>query len=635
MIKNLKHSVTFPTNGISLKGDLSFQPGVTAIIGDNGNGKTFGSIEMVRYLLFGKKALRGPAKDYKTLEAQGTIEIQGNDYTVYRGAKTEWLKDAEDQTLAVGAEAVSQKFIEILGFGLDVFDVVCASVQKESDKLSKMLPTARRRLIDEVIGLSSNEAVEKACRDEARALKRDADVLSDNLIPVEMPVKPDGYRPSSEIKAELDALKRDADQRRNLQAAIDRHTYPEPATVAEPEGDVDALQQYEDNRRVRESDIARAKAELARIPEAQWTQDELDNARSRIEYENEVAARGAKPTLDLPISQIEDMIHAWNHIQALKKIGSVEVSCPSCNHSFQPGVDLPLEPAFTLKQLNEELAAVHRWSEPLPMVLAGPKLSTKQIAEGQLALARAGDRETLLAAAWLKPMDDLSAQLAKTRAAKAEYAAYIKAHNSWAVDVTAAEALRLSLEEMGASPAGSMDDLDKAYVEARIYETQMDNFGRARQQYDDTLEAIGAKQAKSLAYKKGAEALVKARASVKEYLAPSLSRVASALIHEMSGGVLSNMLIDEDMNVTVDGQDISTLSGAGSTVANLSLRLALGQVLVRNILPIFIADEADADLSNSRAQFTAEALGNLKDQLKQIIVITHKEVTVADHIITR
>lgn len=180
-----------------------------------------------------------------------------------------------------------------------------------------------------------------------------------------------------------------------------------------------------------------------------------------------------------------------------------------------------------------------------------------------------------------------------------------------------------------------MDDLDKAYVEARVYETQMHAFDRDSKAQAELNAVIAEKLRRAAEYKRGGEALVKARASVKAYLAPSLSRVSTALIQQMSGGVFSNMVVDEEMNVTVDGQDIATLSGAGSTVANLSLRLALGQVLVRNIFPVFISDEGDADLSTSRAQFTAECLSNLKDQLNQIIIITHKDVTTADHVITR
>lgn len=631
MIKDLKYSVTFPTNGISLKGDLSLQPGLTAIIGDNGAGKTFGSIELTRYLLFGKKALRGPAKDYKTLEAQGTFDIQGQSYSVYRGPKSEWIKDAAGDTLAVNAEAVTQKFTEILGFGLDVFDVVCASVQKESDKLSKMLPAARKRLIDEVIGLSSNEAVEKACRDEAKALKRDGDVLQDSLTTLIQPIKPEGYRPSSEVKGHLDILKREQEQRRNLQATIDR-CGPPPEHMNEPEGDLIALQDHEDARSVRTAQIIWAKNELAKIPEALWTAEELAAASAHIERASELARRGPKPTMTR--EEAEAVIAAWSHRAAMNKIGDTEVDCPECGHRFAPGTELGPEPVVSRKDAAEQLTRNDLWSTPLPNMPDGPTLSAKQIAEGHLALARAPDKVELLATATLPLMENKSLELADLRKAQADFFANHQAHERWQILHDAATAAQEALDTMPPS-SDSVDDLDKAYVEARVYETQMHAFDRDSKAQAELNTIIAEKLRRAAEYKRGGEALVKARASVKAYLAPSLSRVSTALIQQMSGGVFSNMVVDEEMNVTVDGQDIATLSGAGSTVANLSLRLALGQVLVRNIFPVFISDEGDADLSTSRAQFTAECLSNLKDQLNQIIIITHKDVTTADHVITR
>lgn len=631
MIKDLKYSVTFPTNGISLSGDLSLQPGLTAIIGDNGAGKTFGSIELARYLLFGKKALRGPAKDYKTLEAQGTFDIQGQSYSVYRGPKSEWIKDAAGDTLAVNAEAVTQKFTEILGFGLDVFDVVCASVQKESDKLSKMLPAARKRLIDEVIGLSSNEAVEKACREEAKALKRDGDVLQDSLTTLVQPIKPEGYRPSSEVKGHLDILKREQEQRRNLQATIDR-CGPPPEHMDEPEGDLLALEDHEEARRARAAEIIRAKTELSKIPDAEWTAEELAAAARRNEIAAELRRRGPCPTMTR--EGAEATIAAWSHRLALNKIGDTEVDCPECCHHFSPGTELGPEPEFTSLDATRQLEQHALWAAPLPDMPEGPSLTAKEILDGHLALSRAGDREALLAATWLPQLEDRSAKLSALRKAQADYFANHQAYDRWQTLSDAAMAAQEALESMPPS-VGSVDALDKAYVEARVYETQMHAFDRDSKAQAELNTVIAEKLRRAAEYKRGGEALVKARASVKAYLAPSLSRVSTALIQQMSGGVFSNMVVDEEMNVTVDGQDIATLSGAGSTVANLSLRLALGQVLVRNIFPVFISDEGDADLSTSRAQFTAECLSNLKDQLNQIIIITHKDVTTADHVITR
>src|SRR3546814_15623569 len=89
------------------------------------------------------------------------------------------------------------------------------------------------------------------------------------------------------------------------------------------------------------------------------------------------------------------------------------------------------------------------------------------------------------------------------------------------------------------------------------------------------------------------------------FRSPSLSRVATSLIHQMTNGVLTSVEVDEDMNIMVDGQDIATLSGAGATVANLAIRIGLGRVLVSRIFPVFIGDEIDSAMDAERAEATA------------------------------
>jgi DNA repair protein SbcC/Rad50 len=44
----------------------------------------------------------------------------------------------------------------------------------------------------------------------------------------------------------------------------------------------------------------------------------------------------------------------------------------------------------------------------------------------------------------------------------------------------------------------------------------------------------------------------------------------------MTGGQRSVVVVDQEFDVTVDGQRLDTLSGSGKAVANLALRLGLG-----------------------------------------------------------
>src|SRR3546814_4452753 len=173
----------------------------------------------------------------------------------------------------------------------------------------------------------------------------------------------------------------------------------------------------------------------------------------------------------------------------------------------------------------------------------------------------------------------------------------------------------------------------QALVEARVYEKLIAAYEAQQVAWEKAQGQIEDAKQKAKDYTEGAEALAEARGLVKAYLAPSLSRVATSLIHQMTNGVLTSVEVDEDMNIMVDGQDIATLSGAGATVANLAIRIGLGRVLVSRIFPVFIGDEIDSDMDAERAEATAVALSSLTDQLEQVLIVTHKQFEHADRVV--
>lgn len=636
MIKSLNYSVTFPTNGISLSGSYDFEPGLTAVTGGNGSGKTFGTIEMIRYMLFGKRALRGPASDYKSLKSVMTAEIAGEEYTVERTSKTESLKDRGGEIIAVGAEAVNAKLQKLLGMSLDVFDVVCAAVQKESDRLSKLQPAARKRLIDETVGLTANEQVEKDCKDEAKGLLREADALRSTLVVPVDPVIPAGYRPSDQVGVELESMKGTLARARELQKLVDA-VGAEPVQPEAAEPDVVALERHEQKRLALVAEIASAERQLAALPLAEYTEEQLNSAEAFLEYKRDVAARGEKPKLDE--AQINDWEDHHNRVALADKLGEVEVICPSCTTSFCPGHTRPVTPAgewYSREGLQLQRAALARWATPVIVGLTTgfPELTATQIAAGRAALANAEQRAGLLVVTWQTVGDDRSTELADARQGQVQWRIFERDHNRWQERERAGAIAELELSKLPQVSEADVTVLNDSYVAARIYESQLEAWTRASAAYATALEDIEDRVRRADDYKLGAKRLAETRLKFKSHLVPTLSRIASSLIGQMTGGVLTSVIVDEDMNITVNGQDIATLSGAGSTVANLALRIALGQVLVRGVLPIFMADEADSDMEEARAEYTMECLANLNQQLRQIIVITHKPVKFTDQVLS-
>jgi DNA repair protein SbcC/Rad50 len=630
MIENLTYAVSFPSNDISLSGDLSFQPGITAVVGRNGSGKTFAANEMVRYMLFGKKALRGPASDYKNLEGRMTVVIGGKRFTILRGKK-ESVADESGKLVALKAEAVTQFIVSQLGFDLDVFDVICAARQKDSERLTRLRPAERKKMIDDIVGLSQNEAVEKQCRDEAKQLRRDAETLKDTVVEAVEPVRPDAYRKSEEIFQELRAAKA-VEQRRSELEKIISAVGPEPMQPVEARrSDIEELEQWEKTRIEGEARYNELRRRIDAIPELDFTEEQLDNAEAWLDFAEEVDRRGPPPTLER--AAVEAEIEQWHRYNALKDQERHEVDCPKCSHIFLTGLPVPDQPTTPLRVLTTELAAIEAWAEPL-VEPEGPSIigfaTRKEVVAARAALAKQDEKRQLEAEIGsLVLLNSKDHELVQARRVEAQWEAFLEAQADWNERVADAEDAR---QELATLPAPvDVDALNEAFTDARVYETQHEAYLVAKKREDELTATIVEKLAKAESYKEGAEALKRTRATFKAFLAPSLGRVASAFISQMTGGKFDSVIVDEEMNIAVNGQDVSTMSGAQATLANLALRLALGQILTAKVFPVFLGDEIDSDCDDEWAPLVAEALGRLKSQLKQIILISHKQFDWADH----
>lgn len=629
MIKKLTYSVTFPTNGVTLSGDLTLEPGSTAFIGPNGSGKTFGSIELIRYLLFGKRALRGPASDYKSLKVDGVVEIGGKEYRIERHPRKETIWDSEGTVLAVNTEAVNQKLLDLLGFGLDVFDVICAARQKDSERLSQMRPDARKRLIDQILGLTAQEKAEKDCKDEAKGHRKVAEALAESVTMPEKPERPGGYEPTASLEEQLAAVEAYDKQSAALHAVI-AQVGEEPPVVVPPGTDIAELEAKAEAARAAAQDQRHRIAELERIPLPVHSSEILDAAEAWLDYSAELTRRGPAPTIS--VEEIERMRHIWYQLQAAD---GDEVVCPKCEHQFVPGRPEGLsEPPRTLMELIAEERANTLWATPLAEVpRPAVELSAAEIRQQRLAHEQSDRRKELEAhVAAYQPLPDVSEELAEARSLLKEYEVAAAERRRWEDRAAAAEDARAKLAAL-IKPKGDAADLRNRIVEARVYEKLTASYEQQRKAYDEVQDKIRDAKQKAADFTAGATAIAEARALVKTYLAPSLSRVATSLIQKMTNGVLSSIEIDEDMNISVDGQDIATLSGAGATVANLAVRIGLGRVLTSRVFPVFIGDEIDSDMDAERAEATAEAIGSLSDQLAQILIITHKDFGHADRVI--
>ncbi|MWR12203.1 hypothetical protein, partial [Escherichia coli] len=140
------------------------------------------------------------------------------------------------------------------------------------------------------------------------------------------------------------------------------------------------------------------------------------------------------------------------------------------------------------------------------------------------------------------------------------------------------------------------------------YETALAAWQTAKEAHDRLAALIAEKAEAAEEHRKVRQVLAVLRGKIKQHVLPSLNLVSSQLLRQMTGGQRNLVVIDDDFEITVDGQALDTLSGSGKAVANLSLRIALGQVLTHRVLSLMLADEIDASMDAFRAEKTADVL---------------------------
>lgn len=616
MISTLSYRISFPSTGKVFSQNLTFAPGLTVIRGENETGKSL-ILEMIRYALFGTDALRSTRDQYDILDVNMTFTIKGDEYRVVRTGGKAFLNGK----LAVGAAAVNRKIKELLGFDLDVFDLACAAVQGDLDKLTKrMRPGQRRQMVEEVIGLTAIEDEEKECRSSGNEHKRLADAEEKRLVLPEPPQKPDNYE-SSDTLEELYRRQLEAEAERRQLLRMEEPQMPDKPERPEYDDDVDEHEERRVGIAHERSILQRA---LREIPAATRTRQDTERALRYWEQQR----RGPLP--DYPREQLLNWQDAW---ATLSSVGSL-VRCPNCNVEFNPATnsihELPPEPPISLREVNNQLLAHERWEGfEGEQLIAECDMSEEEAKEQQYALSQASRRDEILnSLGTLSDLPDRSEEANRRRLYLQRAEVYERLCESFGPLWKEWERSRQRLSELPEPDP----TLEQRLKDSRWYEEQKRRYDADMKSYTDAMEFVKSERTKAEGYFKASEALKDVRLEAKQHLVPSLSRVASHLLSEMTDGKRTKIVVDEDFDITVDAQPVSTLSGSGVSVVNLALRIALGQVLTQKVVPLFLADEIDHDMDAGRAQATHDSLKKLTKELDKIIVVTHKDIK-GDHII--
>ncbi len=667
MFHSLKYSVTFPSTGRTLKADLKLDAGFHAIIGSNETGKTM-VLEMLRFGLFGSQALRGAADDYKTLKMESEFTIKGERYKVVRTSKKADLYRGDDQ-VASGVSTVNEKIVRLLGFGMQVFDMACSINQGEVEKLGSMTPTERKRMVDGVLGIEALDVVAKWGMEEARLQDKEAETLRRGLVAPVLPEQPADYVPSSEIDiATLRAESRELSEIEGFLQVSRSEPIKPHCKVDLPADNIRSMAQ---KRMALRKEVADLKVKIDSLPASvPYTMEQLTQATADWEaFDRYNEAQRFLQSHHIPcfspeeLWEIEDAwsrFHAYDEEQTvLKRIETLKAKgskpCPHC------GEDIPLEedsitalsstlkglapvamPATSQAQVRSQRQVILDFDKAKHDEMMAVPLATKPAIErskltvyaaqlGQLEARKEAEGLYNTKAPQLASMPDFETMLIEREAYERALPAYqeqLLAYHKWLEEKNLKTLRKQALD--GAHERLSSSEVK--YAHSVTYEADLQRFSELYDAYLNTVSAAEAAENKAKEYRKVRDVMNVLRSLIKQHLLPSLNAVSSHLLEKMTGGQRRAIYVDENFDVIVDQQSLDTLSGSGKAVANLALRIALGQVLTNRVFSVLMADEIDASMDNFRAENTAEVLLTLQNSISQILQVSHKSIEATSYV---
>ncbi|KVZ62212.1 AAA family ATPase [Burkholderia ubonensis] len=646
-----------------------FPVGQTAITGPNESGKSV-TLEMILFALWGSVALRGAADDYKKLEVTLEFIVRDQTYRIVRTTKNAKLTRAGED-VATGTKPVNAKIRELFGYDYDVFTMANAVLQGQIEKLSDAKPTERRKIVDQTIGLNVLDDIVTDLGKQALAFRNQADGIAAVLREPVKPEQPADFESSATLSQKRDNVATLVNELNQLRGMV-AHKPSEPVvptctiteTVETLQGLIAARNELISAKGTLESAAADQRASLKRLVDG-LTAVTTDGTVARLEAEvgriEKQISTLVEPTLTVDEIVRLEMAHE-RHIrwgQRQKLLGQGEHVCPSCDHhwpiaaaaldAFADVTDADaVAPAYSQKDLNaqramhdnaERRAALTQEIAELRERIERTKQETQAAMDAQKAKivkAEEAVAETSEAVKTLQNAIDNTPDRSDDLKERQAYEGQLVAHHAQVLSYNEFFAKLAEREARVAELAGveaELGKLDEQLVAARAYEQAVGAYEAQMATYSvdkAKLDALNAAADDKAAAK---AAVAEAKLVIKSHLVPSLNKVASVLLNQMTGGARTSIVVDEDFNITVDGQAVQTLSGSGKAVANLALRIGLGQVLTNGVFSVFMADEFDESMDAQRAQYTAECLQRLKETIKQVIIVTHKR-PIADHIFT-
>lgn len=633
---------------------FSFNNGTTAIIGENGCGKSL-LVEYLCFALFGSVALRGKVTDYKDLTTTLWFTLKGKDYKIERDTKNCKIYDSEGSIICVGTKACNLKIIALLGYDYNVFKMGNYAAQLDILGLGNMKPSERKTALDRTLGIGIIDKVIKRMNDKAIEYSHKVDTLNSLLKPLrEEPIPPLGYRNLDDVLSEY------REQEKKL---TEYNTFTATVPPVEPENPESKYSQRIKDASVNEisetvnkrSSLESKLAEYNKAIKPSWTREYLEEQKelnkAYKKYENYLIQRGNfiddEPTITL--TDFQQMEKAWNlwdrYNLEMKYYKENLVTCPSCGKVFNSSKAEPIMPDVPIPYLDKnELRRQKVLLDNMEVLsklevveeVKEPELNEKEIEE-RMFLSNLWEKQQLEKPVVEKELlslpDFVYGDLAKRINYERELAVYTEQTKVYAERKVEYDKLFEKFKLFNPTKEINIkNNLAVIYNLGVQYEKEKECWDRERAAYEELRDKIDEALLSYDRYKDGVENLKEMKVKIKGYVLPSLQKVSSLLLSEMSDGLFNNIEISPDFDILVEGREINLFSGSEQAMINLALRLGLGQVLTHRVFSVFIGDEIDASMREDRAQLTADCLRKISKYINQVILVSHRNIE-ADHYI--
>lgn len=676
MLNKLVFKVHFaPTTkypeGQIIKGDHTFEKGLSAITGKNEAGKSL-RLEMIRYALWGSQALRGASTSYNSIETELEFVINKRTYKIKRkGNKvTVQAKDENNQwiELATGSKPVKEFIRRTFGYDMEVFDVANACLQGEIEAMTNKKPSERKQMVDRTIGLDSIDKLISKVNADLTATRQAISLLNDKVIEkYEKPTPISCTKTSEELQQELQKIQEKAKEKTYIKGKLSALVCDVPVAPQFPKGEIEeSLDELYAQLELIEATRNNANVLKPRLLSYEKIMMELDgkDIKTLNKYAEENYSQKwneykyyEQKRVDKPEYIQEDLDYIREGIDALKVLDNgIHTECPECAERFyvdSSGIVLKEPERDALAQEMDKFN-IHNKSDlsaaQIRLVEYTAFSQMKKVDKPDLpeeknvpysALAKLRDfvgfdadeiRKHIeaLENSYIESKTLLSSKIEQRilqEKLKRDYESKLERYNNY---VEYLNEVKPKLDTTLKYIESEEKTVQELYLVVRDYEQKLQEYNIKQEAQSKAFETLAELENNLVEITKVKKSLNDLKPKVKSHLLPSLNKVASTLISQMTNNERTSIVVDEDFEILVDGQPVNTLSGSAKAVANLAVRIGLGTVLTNKVFSVFLADEIDAAMDSQRAAYTAQCLQNLTSVINQIILVSHQKPE-ADH----